>query len=123
MSSTGIDWQQFLSVVINHVPILIAWCIAIVFCFLRRRENPKGTVYLGLAILVQISGSVLWYFLIILNGSYVSTGSSFLSLFSSYAFYIAIAVNTVTFVASWILISMAVFSAPKHSDYVVGRSS
>lgn len=59
MTTASPDWQRILWSLLYATPQLVCYCIAIVFCFLRRRENPKGTAYLGLAVLVSLISTVV----------------------------------------------------------------
>ena len=61
MSSLSADWNVLLWRLMYSLPNLIAWCIAIYFCTTRRRENPKGAVYLGLAVMVSLVSTVVGY--------------------------------------------------------------
>jgi len=116
MSSSTIDWDQILWSMMYAAPQLLAYLVAIIFCFIRRRENPKGAVYLGLAVMISLISTAFsygWPFL------FSITGSS--SLYGSLQ-YILVGFHAVTSISIWGLIIAAVFARPTHYDYRGGSA-
>jgi hypothetical protein len=95
----------------------------IYFCIARQHENPKGAVYLSLAVLVSFSITVFN-----LGWSYVMTflpnlvGSDLYSTLITVLNSIPIRFSDVASFAVWVLITLAVFARPSHSRYVDDRA-
>lgn len=107
MYSSGFDYQQFLWSVLYMSPQLLCYAVAIVFCLIRRRENPKGATFLGLAVLVSLSSTLLgrlWPFLL---------GPTAMSGYLSYVFMAFFGITAIVF---WSLIIAAVFARTPHYD-------
>ncbi|MDG2387870.1 MAG: hypothetical protein P8M30_00990 [Planctomycetaceae bacterium] len=114
MSSLSADWNVLLWRLMYSLPNLIAWCIAIYFCTTRRRENPKGAVYLGLAVMVSLVSTVVGY-----GWTYLLNWTGVSGIFSGIQFFIA-GFHACTTLAFWVFIIMAVFARPTHYDYLGG---
>lgn len=115
--SISYSWQQILWLVIRMVPVLIVWAIAIMYCFSRYRENPKGALFLGMAIAIAFASRVTVYLLpyfynLYFSGSGMGMSSWFMMLFNG--------AHALSQVAIWILIIMAVFARPMHYDFTSG---
>ena len=98
-----------------YLPNIVGWSVAIVFCILRRRENPKGVVYLSLAILMQLLWLPLRYGVPYLYSLYSGPELPPVRYLGTYFF---VTINTLTLLPSWLLITMAVFARPKHYDFL-----
>jgi len=114
---------QLLSQLLSKLPVLIIWGVAIYFCLLRRRENPKGTRYLLWAIAVQFLRTAwsfaytvfapLIYEMVDNSGSSRSNSISFFTLLYT-------AINVSANIGMWVLITMAVFARPTLDDTADG---
>jgi hypothetical protein len=111
MRPLGGEWMQLLRYVIGFVPILIVWVVAIAYCFARYRENPKGALFLGMAIAIAFAGRVVAYLLPFFFHTY-GPGSWFILAYSG--------IQIMSQVAVWVLITMAVFARPMHYDFSSG---
>jgi len=107
------DWEPLLWMLAYIGPTTMVWCGAIVFCFLRRRENPKGAIYLSLAILTQFAGMTLSYVIPVILEFY---GVKVYSM--EYFFYFRYAFSVGGSVICWIFVTMAVFARPMHYDFL-----
>ena len=120
MTFTGGDWGYLVWMSVYAIPTLIVWSIAIYFCFVRRRENPKGAMFLGLAILVQFASTAFSYLVPYLMMAYSSSGATAGMGIMPYLGYAIMGSSIIANVAMWILITMAVFARPMHYDYSGG---
>lgn len=120
MRSPFYDWEYLIWMLVYAAPTLIVWCFAIYFCFARRQENPKGAMFLGLAILVQFANSAFSYLLPYLMMTYSSSGSTAGMGMMSYFGYGIMGLNIGANALMWIFITMAVFARPMHYDYSAG---
>lgn len=104
--ASGMSIEELLWTVGALVPIGFAWLFALYFCFTRHRENPRGAVFLGIAILLEMTLYTLSYLPRILLPQEVWT-----DLFSNqWFFYGTRLLHTLFSTVMWILIAMAVFS-------------
>lgn len=113
--SSSIEWQQVLWMLAYAGPTFLVWCGAITFCFLRRRENPKGAMLLSLATLTQFCGMIFSYIVPTISRFY---GVELYTM--AYFRYVHLAVSVGTSALSWILVTMAVFARPMHYDFSSG---
>lgn len=120
MTFGGDSWEILVGMSIYVVPTLIVWSIAIYFCFARRRENPKGAMFLGLAILVQFGSTAFSYLVPFLMMSYSGSGSTAGMGMMPYLGFAIMGSGIISNVVMWILITMAVFARPTHYDYAGG---
>ncbi|HSG72656.1 MAG TPA: hypothetical protein VLA12_19745 [Planctomycetaceae bacterium] len=102
----------------EHVPILIAWLLAIIFCFKRRQENPRGAALLGIAVFIQLTSfgiQILTNYLLLSNYFADEIGNSmFWFGWGSHIFFGVLRLLTMV---SWILIAYAVFPGRRdHRD-------
>jgi hypothetical protein len=114
MSSSSFDSDMLFAMLRGSIPTFLGWCFALFFCLLRRRENPKGATFLGLAVLVTFGTLVLsfgWYYFMALMPDLLQT---------DIAQYFFIGFRAVCALAFWILVITAVFARPTHYDYAGG---
>lgn len=110
------NWSALIWTLAFTVPIWIVWGFAIWFCFTRRRENPTGAKYLGLAVLVQFVNTAFSQFFPYTWGWFNDGTSAGQETFNQ-LYRVILGVKICANVVSWILIIMAVFARPTHSDY------
>lgn len=96
--------------------VVIVWCVAIYLCFARRRENPKASIYLGLAILTRVLSLAVPYLSVLLIQALDAPSL----LRSPYLRGANTGIRIVANAAIWILIAMAVFARPTHDDFNSG---
>lgn len=111
----GVPFAQVLMVALILVPASLALSFVIYLCMSRRRENPKGTVYLGLAILIQLLSYTLSFGPMLLSQNMFSD----LSMESMrWIMTLKQGIHGLLHAAMWILIGMAVFSrrADQYAD-------
>lgn len=92
--------------------VVVVWCVAIVLCLARRRENPKASIYLGLAILTRVLSLAVPYLSVLLLQAIDAPSL----LHSPYFRGANTGIRIVANAAIWILITMAVFARPPHCD-------
>lgn len=111
MTMTDFDWE-----LACFAPTFLVWCVAIYFCFVRRRENPRGATFLGLAILVAFAqvvfSSLFVYFLM----THSSSGSDGMKMMPYLGYPMMVGV-TVGNAVKWILVTLAVFAQRPHYDF------
>lgn len=98
------------------VPTLIVWCIALYFCYARRRENPKGAAYLALAILMQLLGTASTYLLLYFVTSSSGSGSTWGLLSHPYVMMAVRSINWGADIGMWVFFVLAVFARPEYYD-------
>jgi hypothetical protein len=103
--SSGISLEQWLWTVGRLVPIGLAWCFALYLCFTRHRENPRGAVFLGLAILLELNLYALAYLAPLLAGSELMQELLLTSWYQSGV----LVVHSIFSTLIWILVGLAVF--------------
>ena len=62
-----LTWEEILQALIYSSPTYVGCLVAVLACFVRRRENPRGATYLGLAVLVTLfatTAMLFWPFVI-----------------------------------------------------------
>jgi len=110
--SSNFEWEDLIWIVKYEGPSFLGWCVAIYFCLTRRRDNPQGAVYLGLAVLISFTISVfgygLFYFEELLMPGFLSY-----DIFE----YLCIGFHAAASIGFWVLLIMAVFARPSHYDY------
>lgn len=106
----AMDWLWLIS---QTVPIALAWIFALYFCFTRHRENPRGAVFLAIAIL--LNGVWMVIGILPLFAEVDKLTELFSTMWFSYTF---LTVKMICQTAAWILIALAVFSrrADQYAD-------
>jgi len=111
MASTGMDWEYLVWRLIYMAPQFVGWCIAIFFCVTRRRENPKGSVFLGLAVMISLISTTVtfgWPYLFQLT-----TSAGIVAPLQ----YLMVGFQALTTLAFWGFLIAAVFARPTHYDF------
>ena len=106
MTMTDFAWE-----LAYIAPTFLVLCVALYFCFVRRRDNPRGVVFLGLAILVVIA-QVACSFLV--HGFLMGYGSSGSIGIGRILGFVMTMSGTVGNAALWILVTAAVFARRAH---------
>lgn len=117
MVSSGWGWNYLINLLVYNTPTLIVWGVAVYLCFSRGRQNPKGVIYLGLAILTQLVASLTPFIYSLVFQELETFGATTVTARFR---YVTFGISITSQVLMWILITMAVFTRPKHYDYVGG---
>lgn len=119
MPSFGLSWQSLAWLLALTIPDLVVWCVAVVFCFTRRRENPTGAKYLGLAVMLQFLSVTFSHLFPYTWGWFEDGTQSRTELFNN-LYNVSLGVKICANVVSWSLVIMAVFARPALPDYFAG---
>lgn len=113
MTRTGVGWDDLIWDLVCSAPAFIAMCVALYFCYVRRRENPKGATFLGLAILVAFAQVTLTALVFYFPLVYRSDDAERMATipFQGFALFMD---STVGNAAKWILVTLAVFARRPH---------
>jgi|GEM_PF-1788509 hypothetical protein len=108
------NWLLSINWLMQSGPLVIVWCIGIYLCFTRRKENPKGALFLRNAILISLFTLVIDRLPFFWRDPFTKGSAYWIGEAGIWAL---LAFKSLLTIVIWAFIIAAVFARPAHYDF------